>query len=511
MESKKIVIIGGGVAGLASACYLSKKGHQVTLLEKNEHTGGRANVFEKDGFRFDMGPSWYLMPDIFEHFYSIMGEKIEDHLTLTKLSPSYRIYFKDEMDEHGKTLALDLYSDVEKVKATFERFEKGSGKKLDEYLKYSKYGYEIAKSEFMYKNYNSIFDFLTPRIAIDGTKLHVFSKMHSYVKKFFKSHILQKIIEYQLVFLGSSPYNTPALYNIMNHIDFNMGVYYPKGGIYEIPKSLEKIARKHGTNIRTNSPVSKILVDEKNSKVKGVELESGEILDADIVVSNADMHHTETHLLPTKYQQYKEAYWDKKVMAPSAFILYLGLNKKIPELLHHTLMFSKDWETNFKQIFDMPEFPTDPSLYICAPSKTDSTVAPEGMENIFILVPIASGLEYTENDLEVYKEKILDSIARELNIEGLKESIVFSRTFCVKDFYAMYNAYKGTALGLAHTLTQTALFRPNNYSKKVKNLYYAGAGTNPGIGVPICLISAELVFKRIEGISNAHPLTSLEN
>lgn len=509
MESKKVVIIGAGIAGLASACYLSKKGYSVTLLEKNDKVGGRANIFEKDGFRFDMGPSWYLMPDIFEHFYTLMGENISDHFTLKKLSPSYRIFFKDERIENGTPLTLDLYSDIEKVKSIFETIEKGSARKLEEYLKYSKYGYEIAKSEFMYKNYDSIFDFLTPRIAIEGTKLRVFSKMHTYVKKFFKSPILQKIIEYQLVFLGSSPYNTPALYNIMNHIDFNMGVFYPEGGIYEIPKSLERIALKNGATIRTSSPVAKILVDDKTSKTKGVQLASGETIEADIVISNADMHHTETFLLDVKYQERNEKSWDKKVMAPSAFMLYLGINKKIPELLHHTLLFSKDWETNFKQIFDTPMFPTDPSLYICSPSKNDPSVAPEGMENVFVLVPIASGLDYTDSDLEVYKEKILDTIAKELKLDNFKESIIFSRTFCVKDFYSMYNAYKGTALGLAHTLTQTALFRPNNYSKKVKNLYYAGAGTNPGIGVPICLISGELVYKRIERIKNSHPLTSL--
>ncbi len=508
MQKKKVIIIGGGLAGLASACYLSKNDYDVTLLEKNEHVGGRANIFESNGFRFDMGPSWYLMPDIFEHFYSLMGENISDHFTLQQLSPSYRIYFKDEKDSQGNPLVTDLYSDVEKVKSLFEHLEHGSAKKLEDYLEKSKYGYEIAKKEFMYKNYNSIFDFLTPRIAIEGAKLNIFSQMHSYVKKFFHSPIIQKIIEYQLVFLGSSPYNTPALYNIMNHIDFNMGVFYPKNGIYEIPKSLERIAKKYGTHIRTNSPVKKIIIDDASGYATKVELESGEKIEADIIISNADMHHTETALLDEKYQSYKESYWKKKTMAPSAFMLYLGINKKLPSLLHHTLIFSKDWEKNFEQIFDTPEFPTDPSIYICAASKTDPTVAPEGMENVFVLVPIASGLKYSDAELDAYKNKIISTIAHEINEPELNNHIVFSRTFCVNDFYQMYNAYKGTALGLAHTLRQTALFRPNNYSKKVKNLYYAGAGTNPGIGMPICLISAELVYKRIEGITTSSPLDS---
>ncbi|MDQ5961923.1 MAG: hypothetical protein QG669_315 [Patescibacteria group bacterium] len=507
MEKKKVIVIGAGIAGLGTAGYLAKDGYDVTIVEKNEHVGGRANIFESDGFRFDMGPSWYLMPDIFEHYFKIMGENIHDHLTLQKLSPSYRIFFKDEKKSDGTPLVVDMYSDLTKDLETFENIEKGSAEKLTDYLARSKHSYDIAKNEFMYKNYNSIFDFLTPRVAIEGSRLKVFSQMHSYVKKFFSSSIIQKIIEYQLVFLGSSPYNTPALYNIMNHIDFNMGVFYPKNGIFEVPTALKNIAEKNGALIRTNSPVKKIIIE--NGTACGVELVSGEILKADIVISNADMHHTETALLETKYQQYPEKYWGKKTMAHSDFILYLGVNKKIPELVHHSLIFSKDWKTNFEQIFDSPQFPTDPSLYICTPSKTDPSVAPEGMENMFVLVPIASGLEYTESDLENYKQKILTTISEQLHIQDLNEHIVFSRTFCVKDFYSTYNAYKGTALGLAHTLRQTALFRPNNFSKKVKNLYYAGAGTNPGIGMPICLISAELVYKRIKGIKSANPLEKI--
>lgn len=509
MQKKKVIIIGAGIAGLGTACYLSRAGYDVTVLEKNEHVGGRANIFESQGFKFDMGPSWYLMPDIFEHFYNVMGEDITNHLTLKKLSPSYRIFFKDEYKSNGTPRVVDMYSDLSKDLETFENIEKGSTEKLTDYLERSKHSYEIAKNEFMYKNYNSIFDFLTPQIAIEGSRLKVFSQMHSYVKKFFSSSILQKIIEYQLVFLGSSPYNTPALYNIMNHIDFNMGVFYPENGIHEIPKSLAKIATKNGATIRTNTPVQKILIEDNCAK--GVELPNGEKLFADIIVSNADMHFTETTLLDTKHQQYNESYWKKKTMAPSAFILYLGVDGEIPSLTHHSLLFSKNWEQNFKEIFDNPQFPTDPSLYVCTPSKTDPNVAPEGKENMFILVPIASGLEYTDEMLNDYKSKILDLIEKEMNIPNLSQRIVYSRTFCVKDFFSDYNAYKGTALGLAHTLKQTALFRPNNYSKKVKNLYYAGAGTNPGIGMPICLISAELVYKRIQGIKTAHPLLSLKD
>jgi phytoene desaturase len=290
----------------------------------------------------------------------------------------------------------------------------------------------------------------------------------------------------------------------MNHIDFNMGVFYPQGGMYKITEALVNIAKKNGVNLVSGNGVKQIIVEQ--GKAVGVELESREIVKADIVVSNADMTHTEMNLLPAENRQYDEKYWDKKVLAPSALIMYLGIKGKVDSLVHHNLLFSQDWRTNFKQIFDDPMWPEDPSLYVCAPSKTDPSVAPAEDENLFVLVPIAAGLEYTEEQLQAYADKVLAIMQEEMNITDLKDRIIYKRLYSVKDFQQDYNAYKGTALGLAHTINQTAIFRPNNYSKKVKNLYYVGAGTNPGIGVPIQLISAEMVYKRIAKIKQDSPL-----
>jgi phytoene desaturase len=499
--NNKVIIIGSGIGGLGTACMLGKAGYEVTLLEKNSKIGGRANIFEANGFRFDMGPSWYLMPDVFEHFFNLMGEKIEDHLDLQKLDPSYRIVFTDT----GKV--VEMKSNIEEDSIVFEELEPGSSKNLKRYLELSKQQYEIALSRFMYKNYNSLKDFFSWEMMIEGRKLSVFSKMQTYVEKFFKTDYVQKIMQYQLVFLGSSPYNTPALYNIMSHIDFNMGVFYPKGGIYEIIIALERITKKYNVKIRTNSAVKQILVEQGEAKC--VILENGEKIFADIIISNADIHHTETKLLANESRTYKEDYWEKKTLAPSAFIMYLGIDKKYPDLRHHTLMFSKDWKKNFAEIFDNPTWPEDPSYYVCAPSVTDKTVAPEGKENLFVLVPIAPGLEDTDEVREEYSKKVISMLEKHLSLKDLNQHIEFKRIYCVRDFANDYNSYKGSALGLAHTLRQTAIFRPDTKSKKVKNLYYVGGNTNPGIGMPICLISAELVYKRLIGDNSSGPLNSL--
>lgn len=495
-HKQKAIVIGSGIGGLGVACLLAQDGYDVQIFEKNEQVGGRASVFEAEGFRFDMGPSWYLMPDVFERFFSLLGERIQDHLNLKKLSPSYRIFFKDEQRSE------DFFSDIARDRQTFERIEPGAGQALDRYLLQAKTAYDISMQDFLYKNYDSIFDFFTWKVLSKGRKLSVLSSMHAYVSRYFSNAYLQKVIEYQLVFLGSSPYSTPSLYRLMNHIDFDLGVFYPQGGIYEIIRVLEMLALRRGVQIRTEMAVHQIRVE--HGRATGVLLADGTSVDADIVISNADYAFTEQHLLEEKDRTYRRSYWESRVMAPSAFILYLGIKGKIPTLQHHNLIFSKDWQKNFAEIFDDPCWPTDPSLYLCAPSVTDPSVAPAEHENLFVLVPIPSGLEYTAADLEHYEEKTLRTISETCQIPDLRERIVFKRRFSVKDFESRYNSYKGSALGFAHTLKQTAIFRPNNISKKVKGLYYVGAGTNPGIGLPICLISAELAWKRIQPDATAN-------
>lgn len=496
-----VIIIGGGIGGLATACLLAASGDQVSLLEKNEQLGGRASVLNIDGFTFDMGPSWYLMPEYFEHFFKLVGERVEDHLELVRLTPSYRAFFK------GKNLQVDMYGDLERDIQTLEKLEPGSGPALRKYLETAKIQYEISSDRFIYKNYDTIFDFFTREILTDGLKLHVFESMEKYVNKQFKTTEVRQLLQYSLVFLGSSPARTPAIYSLMSHIDFQQGVFYPMGGLQMLPKAMANIARKNGANLRTNAAVKRIIVED--GKAVGVELENGEIIRADAVISNADPAFTEQKLLPPESRDHSDRYWKSRRLAPSAFILFLGIEGKIPSLAHHNLLFCQDWKRNFDQTFESPTWPDDPSLYVCAPSVTDPSIAPEGMENLFVLVPIAAGLDDNDEIRATYAEKTLETMEREMNIPNLRSRIKVQQIFCVKDFTERYNSQGGSALGLAHTLWQTAIFRPNNISKKVKNLYSVGASTNPGIGLPMCVASAELVYKRLRSIKTSGPLSSL--
>ncbi|MEN9582500.1 MAG: hypothetical protein RL641_454 [Candidatus Parcubacteria bacterium] len=501
MEKKSVIIIGGGIGGLSLASMLGKKGYAVTIVEKNEMTGGRARIFRDQGFTFDMGPSWYMMPDVFEHFFEILGEDIKEYYQLERLSPSYQITLKSD----GKS--YKFYSDMQKNKDLFESIEPGAGKVLEEFLLQGKEQYELSKAEFMYKNYNSFRDFMTLRVMRQGAKLPLFKKQKQIIEKKFKSELLRKALQYQTVLLGTAPGDTPGIYTLMNYVDLVLGEWYPTGGIRAIPASLESIAKKYNVEIKLNTSVKQIIVE--NDVAKGVLLENGETMFADIVVSNADVEHTDRRLLPKEYQTKSDAYWESRVLAPSAFILYLGIKGKLPQMEHHNLLFTKDWEHGFSQIFKTPEWPDDPSMYVCVPSKTDTSIAPEGHENLFVLVPIAAGLDYDETFVKRYSEKVLAEIAQYYSIPDLKDRIIVQHSYSVKDFIADYNAFKGTALGLAHTLGQTAIFRPNNVHKKIKNMFYVGAGTNPGIGMPICLISAELAYKRIENITHPFPIEKI--
>lgn len=484
------IIIGSGIGGIAAAALLGSKGYRVIVLEKNEQPGGRASMFEADGLRFDMGPSWYLMPEVFDKFFNELGAKTSDYLDLVRLSPSYRVYFD------GRSEPVDIYSDVERDAATFELLEPGSSKVLKRYLDRSEQQYKLILKYFLYARFDRIRSLFTAGTLRALRIVPLIGSMQRYVSSYFKSDEIQKLLQYTLVFLGSSPYNAPALYNIMSHLDFNQGVYYPKKGMYEVIRASVALAEKQGAEFRYNTTVAKILT--QNGKAHAVELADGTKIEADIVISNADMAFTETELLGAKQRTYTPAYWQKRVMAPSALLLYLGVKGELPTLQHHTLYFSKNWRHNFAQIFETPSWPDNPSFYVSNTNKTDPTVTKSGVENLVILVPLGAGVSDTPTEREAYVAKILSLMADRMQIPDLTERIVYKRVFGPNDFADRYNSYKGSALGLAHTLRQTAFGRPVSKSSRVTNLYYVGSGVHPGIGLPVCIVSAHIVSDRIQ-------------
>jgi phytoene desaturase len=487
LNEKKVIIIGSGFGGLAAAGLLSRDGFNVTVIEKNDQPGGRASVWKKDGFVFDMGPSWYLMPDVFEKYFAEFGKKPTDYLKLIRLNPSYRVFF-------GKNDFVDISKDLEDNLKLFEKLEKGGSNKMKEYLENSQYQYNVAMKDFIYKDYKHLTDFFKPKLVIEGTKLHMFSKLDDYAKRYFESKKIRKILEYTIVFLGGSPYDSPALYSLMSHVDFNLGVWYPQGGMYKLSEAMHKVAVEQGTEFKFNEPVEKIIVENNKAKVVKTSQNS---YNADIVIDNADMPYAETNFLEKKYWSYSQKYWDSRKIAPSAYLLFLGLNKKLKNIVHHNLYFDPSWEEHFSQIFKNPEWPDNPSYYVSATSYTDDSVAPKGCENLFFLVPVAPGLEDTEKIREKYFNKILTHFEKLIG-ENITESITVKRVFAHNDFSDSYNAFKGTALGLAHTLKQTAIFRPQHRSKKVKNLFYTGHYNHPGIGVPMVIISSQILADEIK-------------
>jgi phytoene desaturase len=480
LSGRTVAVVGGGFGGLSAACYLAAAGADVTVLEKNGQVGGRASQFEQDGFRFDMGPSWYLMPDVFERFFDHFDADREDYYGLERLDPHYRVFFKD-----GDR--VDLTPDRDQVRAVFESYEDGAAEAFDDYLVQSESTYEAAMERFVYTDrprFRDWVDFDVFRSAPVG--LNLLRSMESHVSNYFEHPKLQQIMQYTLVFLGGSPKNTPALYTMMSHVDFNLGVYYPEGGYGGVVDGIAELARERGVTIETDAEVGEI-----TRRRGGFSLDTAAGEHApDIVVSDADYAHTEQELLPEHERQYSADYWDERTLAPSAFLLYLGVEGDVDPLAHHTLVLPTDWDGHFEQIFDEPAWPDDPAYYLCVPSQTDDTVAPEGHSNLFALVPIAPGLDDTPEIRERYRDSILDDIATNTGVD-LADRIVLERTFSIDDFAERYNSLQGTALGLAHTLRQTALFRPPHRSDAVPDLYFTGSYTTPGIGVPMCLISGE--------------------
>lgn len=496
--SNKAVIIGGGIGGLATAILLAKQGCQVSLYEKLDSLGGRARQFKAKGFTFDMGPSWYLMPRIFEHFFELIDEDINRHLRLTRLKPGYKVFYENSPP---LTIAGDLARDMH----TFESIESGAGEALRRYVHRAENTYKTAADSFLYTNFNSYAGFLKPRILKSGPfmALSATKSIDSYVSSYVRDQRLKQILEYPVVFLGASPYKAPALYHLMSYMDFEEGVFYPQGGMYEIISALIKLAKKHGVTLHTGTGVKAINVSQ--GRANSITLEDDTCLPADLVISNADLHHSETALLAPQYQTYPPKYWQKRTNGPSAMLLYLGIKGKLPQLEHHNLYFTDKWRANFKAIFDDKTWPDPASVYVCKPSATDPSVAPAGHENIFILVPLPARKLNAKQQAGL-AARYLRQFKMMINEPDLDKRIVFKRVYGPNDFEADYNSWQGSALGLSHTLRQSAWLRPANKSKKVSNLYYVGGNTIPGIGLPMCLIGAELIVKQLTGDKSNAPL-----
>lgn len=484
---KRVVVIGAGFGGLAAAALLARRGHDVTVVEKLDQAGGRASVWEQDGFRYDLGPSWFLMPEVFDRFFGLLGTSSADQLRLRRLAPSYRIFF-------GPDDVLDVPADLEATVDLFDSLEPGGGAKLRRYLAAAAEQYEIAMSEVVYRDYERWTDFFNRRLMAVGRRLPVFRNLDAYVRTFFESDRARKVLEYTLVFLGGSPSNTPALYSMMSHIDMNLGVWYPLGGIGAVVEAIQRLAQDAGARFLFDAPVRHIRTER--GQVRGVAIDGGE-LDADWVIANADYHHVETQLLEPHERQYSDRYWASRVVAPSAFILYLGIRGRLDRLVHHNLLLEHDWMEHFNSIFRRPGWPQRPSYYVCCPSKTDPLMAPADGENLFVLVPVAAGLQDDDELRERYAAKALAELERHVG-ESLAGRIVVQRIFSHRDFRERYNAYRGTAVGLAHTLRQTALFRPRHRSRRVVGLYFTGQYCHPGIGVPMTLISSQLVAEKLD-------------
>ncbi len=482
-------MIGSGFSGLSAATYLAKAGCDVTVLEKNESSGGRARNFVAKGFTFDMGPSWYWMPGVFENYFSYFGKKVSDYYTLKRLDPSYRIYWNDG--------PMDIPADFSELQKLFESIEPGAATQLEAFLIEAKYKYEVGINKLVLKPGLSITEFLDWELAVGVFKLDVFTSMKKHVQKYFKHPKLVQWMEFPVLFLGALASQIPALYSLMNYADIKLGTWYPQGGMFKIAEGMESLAKENGVHFHFNSAVQSIKMIEGN--VTGVEIQQNEkmiFMEADVLVGSGDYHHMET-LLPEKSRSYSKNYWNKRMMAPSCLLYYVGLKKKLKGILHHSLFFDVDFNEHGKEIYDDPKWPEEPLFYVCTPSVTDETVAPAGCENLFFLIPVAAGLE---GDSEILRKKYFDKIVTRFEIqtgEKINGDIIYYRSYSISDFKKDYNAFKGNAYGLANTLMQTALLKPSMKSKKVKNLFYTGQLTVPGPGVPPAIISGQVAAKQV--------------
>lgn len=507
MQQKSVLIIGAGFAGLSAASFMAKAGYKVTVLEKHDIPGGRARQYKAQGFTFDMGPSWYWMPDVFERFFAQFGKKVSDYYQLKRLDPSYSVYWQD-----GK---MDVPADYDALKALFNSIEPGSGEALDKFLAEAEYKYEVGINKLVHKPGRKLSEFVDWDLMTGVFKLDVFNSMKDHVAKHFKHPQLRELLEFPVLFLGALPEKTPALYSLMNYADIKGGTWYPEKGMYQIVQAMYSLAVELGVDFQFNQNVKEIVVENgvavgiKTVVVDKASIENRESLEttdkrqttnvykADVVIAGADYHHVESKLLPESCRSYSDNYWNKRVMAPSCLLYYIGLSKKIDNIEHHTLFFDTPFDVHGAEIYTNKQWPSNPLFYVSAVSVTDPSSAPEGCENLFILIPVATGLT---GDDEALREKYFDMVVERMEQklqQSIKPFVIYKKSYAQSNFIEDYNAFKGNAYGLANTLLQTAILKPSCKSKKVKNLFYTGQLTVPGPGVPPSLISGEVVAKEV--------------
>lgn len=477
----KVVVIGSGFSGLSTASYLAASGQEVVVFEKNSTPGGRARQLQDNGYTFDMGPSWYWMPDVFEKYFNDFGYKVSDFYKLKLLSPSFDVVFPK-----GEILSVpDNYSDLELL---FESIEKGSAKRLKQFMDEAQYKYETGMGSLVYKPGLSWSEFADLDLIKGTLRLQVFSTFRKHVRKFFSDPKLIALMEFPVLFLGAMPQDTPALYSLMNYAGLKLGTWYPEGGFGKVIEAMVNVGTKNGVKYHYNASVDEIVIE--NNHVKAV-LVNGERIACDAVIASSDYHHTESKLLSSKHRNYQPEYWESKTFAPSCLIFYVGLNKKIKSINHHTLFFDEDLEKHAIEIYKTPKWPDKPLFYVCCPSRSDDSVAPEGHENLFFLMPLAPGLNDDDDFREKYFKIMIDRLQKHIG-EDISANIDYKKSYCVNDFITDYNSYKGNAYGLANTLMQTAILKPSLKNKKVDNLYYTGQLTVPGPGVPPAIISGKV-------------------
>ncbi len=486
MLPKKVVVIGSGFSGLSAACFMAKAGWEVEIFEKNSSPGGRARKMEVDGFTFDMGPSWYWMPDVFERFFGFFGKKVNDYYTLQRLDPSYRIYYEDG--------PIDIPANYKELRNLFEKLEPGSAIQLDAFLEEAAYKYKTGIQNLVLKPGLSITEFIDWDVAKGLFRLDLFSSMKKHVASYFNNPKLRELMEFPVLFLGALAEETPALYSLMNYADIKGGTWFPKGGMYSIIDGMVKLAQELGVTFHYNESVQEIIVED--GVAKGVKTKLGNI-NAEVVIGSADYHHIENKLLKKSERNYSEDYWEKRVMAPGCLLYYVGLNKKLKNIQHHTLFFDVPFEPHAQTIYKSKKWPEEPLFYVSATSVTDPTLAPEGCENLFFLIPVAPGLSNDNEELREHYFSLIVSRFEKQTGEQIIENIIYKKSYAHSDFRNDYNSYKGNAYGLANTLMQTAILKPSIKSNKVKNLYFTGQLTVPGPGVPPCLISGEVVAKQV--------------